>query len=390
MKTLTLLFVLVAGVAGAQPATTNCRSSAFVCNSSTFESFATTGPAFRGRVGAAQYVLMNGTAWGIWTNSGDLTMNFTVGNLTAMSINAAGQVFQYTQNWPVQNTGSASPSFSARYGVTFAAGADTTWSSTPISNNTIATSQVVYNSSAQELAFNNVRAYTPLGSGRDWVLEKRELRADLGYENANCPIGAPSIRSTGAGAVTFACTDAAAATTTTLEFETFRMSTTAAAGASVSLVDVSANVTKLELGPKYKQRVMVPSGSDAAVRLWLALVPTATSLSGVDTGAINVIGFRYSTAVPDTSWQACTGNGAAVTCVSTGVSVSIAHRATFEIDCRETTACRFLINGSLVASQTTPANMPGTTTQLAPRLLVQTTNATAKAFGYGRAALETN
>lgn len=59
---------------------------------------------FKGNLPAGFYVLMNGPSWGIWTNSGDLTMNFTAGNVTALSINsAAGRIIFST--WAVDING---------------------------------------------------------------------------------------------------------------------------------------------------------------------------------------------------------------------------------------------------------------------------------------------
>lgn len=55
------------------------------------------GGGFKANAGAATYVLMNGSTWGIWTNSGDLSMHFTAGNITMLSLNAAaGKIYAST------------------------------------------------------------------------------------------------------------------------------------------------------------------------------------------------------------------------------------------------------------------------------------------------------
>lgn len=441
MRTFTLLLLLVAGVAGAQPGPTNCRSAAHACSGTNFTSWNTTGPAFQGNVTNGQYVLKNGSAWGITTGSGGATMSFQVLSGAPLQINGVGGEIDIILNWPLLHLGvtSGSVAFGSNTGAwwDFGGGANdrmrsdgtnivsdtdflpngdgvkalgggasgwlkgyytrgivlgssATWSQTPLSNTTQELSQIFFNASSGAPTYrNSSRSNNELGGEKDWAFEKRALRIDVGISNTNCPVGAPSIRGTGAAAVTLACTDAAAATSATVDSEPMRFSTTTAADAAVSFINLSGDVTTLQLGPRFKQHVALSSLSN--VRAWVALVPTATSLSGVDTGAISVIGFRFSTAAGDATWKACTGNAAAVTCVDTGIGPQANRDIELEIDCREVAACRFLIDGTFYASQTTPANMPATSTTLGLRLLVQAAGAAAvKSLGVGRGALETN
>ncbi len=424
MKTLPLLLVLVAGVAGAQPGPTNCRSAAHACNvysltvwggtamfngplvsrtNSVNVSIGTASNEFFGVTGSAVNVGVGGV--GITLNTAAASNAITITNAGAWldfggSVRMKGDgtnILLEDPTMPVSddavNLGGAGNQWQRAFvsrGIVLGTGR--TWSTFPLTDNTQSSSQLLYNASSGALSYRNgSRSNNEVGGEKDWAFEKRALRLDVGMSNTNCPVGAPSIRGTGAAAVTIACTDAAAATSATVDNEPMRAMNTTAVDLAVSLINLSGDVTQLQFGPRLKQHVYVPTGSTSNVRHWVALVPTATSLTGVDTGAISVMGFRYSTAAGDATWKACTGNGAAVTCVDTGQNITTNRDIELEVDCREVIACRFLIDGSLVASQTTPANLPTTTTTLGMRLLVQAAGAAAaKTLGVGRGALETN
>jgi len=440
VKALTLALALVAGVAAAQPATMNCRSSAANCNAAAFKS-AGTGPyvvdltsstsasaiQFQNgagvnfsfsdtdsyiirsasntlrmgggvnsqlRVGAVTFSTPSGndaiavTASGAWTHLGGGTNDRFKSDGTNILVDT-NLMSNSTDTVDVGGTAAYWRTVYTSRGVSLGEGAAVKWTGPPVSDNTTRSGQLVYNADAKEPVYASVsRKYNPVGQAKEWVVEKRTMVADVGFESTTCPTANPGLRGTGAGAVTYACTDAAAATNVTVSGESYRQSVTTTTANTVSIVDVSAATAKLELGPKLLQRVSIPASSNANVRIWVALVPIATSLTGVDTGAISVIGFRFSTAVPDTNWQACSGDGASVACTDTTIAPTTGTNLVLEIDCRETTSCRFLINGSLVATRS--ATLPTSTTQLGQRVLVQTLTTTAKTLGFGRQALQVN
>lgn len=445
MKRFALLMLLAAGAAGAQTGTTNCRSSAYVCSAAAFIS---NSQVTYGSVGANIHALdfTGATRFAVWIDrrvttqrgiclagnvttgsclnelmvdgTGAATFSSTVTSGVSSGSNAytmgTGAWFDlggggndriksdgtnvlvdthYAPNADQTSTlGTANNAWLRGYfnaGVQLDRGDVVKWTTAPISDNTTLESQVAFNDSVQEPFYGtDVRKYNPVGQGREWVVEKRVQVADLGFENTNCPLANPGLKSTGAAGVTYSCTDAAAAGQNTQSGESFRILNTTAAASSISIINTSANVTKRELGPRYLQRASVPTGSSTNVRHWIALVPQATSLTGVDTGAISIAGFRYSTVAGDTAWQACTGDGTTTTCTSTGVAMTVDTNHLFEVDCREQTNCVFFINGSLVVRKT--SNLPGATTQLAPRASVEATSAAARALWYGRSAVQTN
>lgn len=445
MRTFPLL-MLVASSAGAQQATMNCRSAASPCQASDFygQRFFTTltgnpgvvlgvsgnmsvGVGFNTSTNSVNITNGGSVSWVFDGSTGNLTgqaasrdvlaraglFNHSAGN-TAISVQTSGawldlgggsadrmksdgtNVLVDTNLLPNSRDTTTLGGVGAEWQtVTLARGAILNegdvvkWTSPPLSDNTTRESQLVVNDMVPELVHATAtRKYNPLGQRKEWTVEKRSLDMDIGIENSACPVFATGIRGTGAAAVTVTCTDAAAAGTNAISGEHYRVLNTTTTINTVSIVDESADCTELASGPKLIQRISIPSGSTSSVRIWVAIVPDGTSLSGVDTGAVSVVGFRFSTAVPDTNWQACSGDGTSVACTDTGTAPATGTNLVLEVDCRETTACRFLINGSLVATRS--STLPASGTNISHRVLVQTLNTTAKALWHGRSSLLTN
>lgn len=73
-----------------------------------------------------------------------------------------------------------------------------------------------------------------------------------------------------------------------------------------------------------------------------------------DTPAENIIAFRCAAAGADVNWKAVTDNGSGVpTVTDTGVPIVADTKYEFVIDCRDSAAIAFYINGVLVATNTT-------------------------------------
>lgn len=106
-----------------------------------------------------------------------------------------------------------------------------------------------------------------------------------------------------------------------------------------------------------------PSATDiAAVRIFVGLA-NVTNLNA-DTGANNMIAFRYSTNVPDTNWMAFTrDNAGGSTATSTGVAVAANTAYKFRIVATSTTTVDFYINDVLTNTGVT-ANLPSLTVSM--------------------------
>jgi hypothetical protein len=112
--------------------------------------------------------------------------------------------------------------------------------------------------------------------------------------------------------------------------------------------------------------------------------------SGDDNPTSESVRFRYSTAVADPAWMACSYGGGAQSCTSTGVAVAINAEYLLRVDCRTlATGCKFYINGSLALVKTT--NLPATTSTTTGVALASwhftNTNNTVKTMSLNRCVL---
>lgn len=132
------------------------------------------------------------------------------------------------------------------------------------------------------------------------------------------------------------------------------------------------------------QAVVRPGASIAVERIWAGLSSvTSATLLGLDTPGTsghNVAAFRYSTAVPDTNWQAVCSNGSSQTIVDTGIAVAASASRKLEIRW-DLTQALFFIDGVLKA--TIAATLPLSTAFARQMAGVQTLEAVDKSLAVG-------
>lgn len=139
------------------------------------------------------------------------------------------------------------------------------------------------------------------------------------------------------------------------------------------------------------QMLAAPGSVITVARYWGGLFNTSfVTLLGVDTpgtSAISGAGFRFSTAVPDTTWKCVTCDGASQTVVDSGVTVvaSVAKRFEITDDGAQTV---FKIDGAVVATITT--TRPAATVVVRQGFGVQTLEAVAKSASVGWLYTETD
>ena len=136
---------------------------------------------------------------------------------------------------------------------------------------------------------------------------------------------------------------------------------------------IQAGFAQQQVVPKYDSKpiyyAVIKTGSAGETnshRFWCGLgAGTAWDLGGVAVNepASNVIGFRYSTGVPDTNFKAYSGKSGGSTTTDTGVAFAADTTYIFKIDASDTASVKYYIstNGgafALVATHTT--NLPST------------------------------
>lgn len=115
--------------------------------------------------------------------------------------------------------------------------------------------------------------------------------------------------------------------------------------------------------------------------LGVASIFTAPS----DTPASEGAWFRYSTVAGDSNLMACSSNGAAATCTSTGVAYTTGTTYLLMIDASENGAVTFWINGLPRVRQTT--NLPDSTA-IGQGVVIQATTAAARTLIVSRRVFE--
>lgn len=133
------------------------------------------------------------------------------------------------------------------------------------------------------------------------------------------------------------------------------------------------------------QALVRPGAVITLARAWVGLweVAVTTILTAGDTPGASAhfgFGFRRSTAIPDTNWQAVVSNGAADTVVDTGVAYAASTSYELQIDWEPAASAQFSINGVLKA--TVAATLP-TGSLLRMGAGVQTLEALGKQFDVG-------
>lgn len=137
-------------------------------------------------------------------------------------------------------------------------------------------------------------------------------------------------------------------------------------------------------------RVGVPTLT--SVRNFFGMSNTLPLTAGSSTPTAHAAVFRFDTSAGDTAWQACTGAGVAITCTTTGVTVTSTPDldTTLEIDCREAsalgipTACTFWVNG--IARVRVTTNMPAAS--VGNTASTETLTAAVRSLNFGARTIE--
>lgn len=130
-----------------------------------------------------------------------------------------------------------------------------------------------------------------------------------------------------------------------------------------------------------EQYVQLFDFSLGSQRAWIALTDqTGTTMVGSDNPAGNYVGFRYSTVVPDTNFQAITKDGTTQNVIDTGIAADgIGHK--FSIYEEPGASFVFAIDGAIVARST--ANLPTSGTNCKVTASISTQTAAARTIRIG-------
>jgi hypothetical protein len=142
--------------------------------------------------------------------------------------------------------------------------------------------------------------------------------------------------------------------------------------------DGSQQINSTAVAYDYMARLIfvVKAASDiTAVRYWADVNSNASTTCNNDSAAAAKVGFRYSTDASDTTWQACTSDGATQSCTDTTVTV-VADTA-YILEMRKNgSAFDFYVNGVLKVHKTT--NVPSGTSALNLAMSVSALSASAR------------
>jgi len=242
-----------------------------------------------------------------------------------------------------------------------------------------ATGRLDVDTETDELYFDTGARWRNVGSAAHYTIDKRFIADYALFESTASPANI--------GASTLTVTDAAAATTGATSNRDYRMSNTAASASSLSSL-VSASRTTRQRGPRWS--AWVKTGTNiTSIRLWAGLTFASNSMTDDGTSSRDYVLFRYSTNASDGNWMACSGDATnAASCNDTGIRVSANTEYLLEIDCRNSAACVYWVNGSPVVRKTT--NLPGLSSNLKTWFSVESLTAAARSFGFSNQTLETN
>ena len=151
-----------------------------------------------------------------------------------------------------------------------------------------------------------------------------------------------------------------------------RLNTSAVSGNGAGIT-ASGAVTMPQCDPTWTY-ILQTGASVAAVRIWIILSTGVTS-DADELGAINYMGFRFSTVVPDTGWVGVTKDGA--TQSVTAQVAAIAADTLYKLKVRKSgSSVFFSVNDGTEVEHTT--NLPTATTQLTWRGFVYTQTTAVK------------
>lgn len=140
-------------------------------------------------------------------------------------------------------------------------------------------------------------------------------------------------------------------------------STTTGANTVAGWTDAERSIAMRQLGSHLMFVVKTGAAASDIANIRFFAMATTNTIGGGDVPGFGSAGFRYSTSVPDTNWQAITTTaGGVATTTDTGVAVAVDTRYELEIDMRTSGHVIFSINGTVVADHTT--NLPALTADL--------------------------
>lgn len=239
----------------------------------------------------------------------------------------------------------------------------------------------------------DVSKWTEIGSGTHPGLEKPTyFYVSDTTAGANAPAWAVAPR---AGGASVAFTSAGTlANNTTLSCSTAAGPCSSTAFSNYQTTAVSGNQshhsTAVFTGSAFRWAATVSVPTLTSVRFFAGMSNTLPLLAGSSTPTAHAAVFRYDSGIGANIF-ACTGAGAAVSCVDTGVAAvggfDLAHR--LAIDCREasvgtTTRCFFWVDGiaRVAVTTTLPAARLGST------ISSETLTAAARSFSFSTVSVE--
>lgn len=165
---------------------------------------------------------------------------------------------------------------------------------------------------------------------------------------------------------------AANATDTTTNWLSLVKFPTAGASGDYCSYEKNAGYVRTPMFPRITWTWRPQSATTTNLRYWVGWRGTAT-LFTTDTPAGAWCAFRYSTAVPDATWQACSSDGTTQSCDDTGVSFSASNVYTMSIEAT-IDSCVFTMYDrtfTLVSTNAKNTNVPLTTSSLFPIIGVE-------------------
>lgn len=128
-----------------------------------------------------------------------------------------------------------------------------------------------------------------------------------------------------------------------------------------------------------------------SIRSWVGIISSNMPDTSTGTGSgARGAAFRFATDVPDTNFQACSGNnGGSYSCTDTGVAPVAGTIYEMDVDCSTKVACVYKLNGTTVATRTTNIPTDDTSTaNVGPGAIVTTLTAAARSHWVNQIVVE--
>lgn len=149
--------------------------------------------------------------------------------------------------------------------------------------------------------------------------------------------------------------------------------TAGGAGSDAGLLSAAFHLVRRNYNPRMRARVRIVATTQELV--WVGFFASDPGFDDMPV-AVPLAAFRFSWASPN--WWCCTGDGANIHEVDSGVAVTAGWQVDLEIQCLLASVFVFKINGTTVATSTT--NMPGAATDMGYMAKIFSSAAAAKAM----------